>query len=48
MEDSKEDFVSDSDGSSETARFELKVWSVSDGYGIICALYCCIGDLSLA
>ena len=43
-----EDSVSDSDESSETARFESEDSSVSNGSGIICALYCCIGDLSLA
>ena len=48
MEDSRKEYVLDSDESAETARFESEVWSVSDGSGIICALYYCIGDLSLA
>ena len=48
MEDSREDSVSDSNESAEMARFKSEVWYVSDGSGIICALYCCMGDLSLA
>ena len=48
IEDSREESVSDSDELAEAARLELEVGSVSDGSGIICALYCCIGDLSLA
>ena len=48
MDDSREESVSYLDESVEMARLESEVWFVSDGSGIICALYFYIGDLSLA